>query len=179
MERFLVWTRENNMQIFGKCCLWQSDAQTNRYNEDLSRMMMAWYVEDDTKKKLQSGGYTKIKNRWLLSVQGNKSKEGSIKNSKQKNINSNNVCVCVCVCVYVCVSIDACVYVWLWVRTGKAKQRTDLKWNPKNTLVPYIFQHYNLYIILYLLPCQLSVRVKKKKELVLCLNLLKNILTVM
>ena len=26
-ERFLIWTRQNNVRIFGKCCLRQSDAR--------------------------------------------------------------------------------------------------------------------------------------------------------
>ena len=30
-ERFLMWTRQNNVQIFGKFCLRQSDKRTNRY----------------------------------------------------------------------------------------------------------------------------------------------------
>ena len=30
-ERFLIWTGQNNVQIFCKCCLQQSDKRTNRY----------------------------------------------------------------------------------------------------------------------------------------------------
>ena len=29
-ERFLIWIRQNNVRIFGKCCLRQSDNRTNR-----------------------------------------------------------------------------------------------------------------------------------------------------
>ena len=29
-ERFLIWTRQNNVRIFGKCCLRQRDERTNR-----------------------------------------------------------------------------------------------------------------------------------------------------
>ena len=42
--------------------------RTNRYKTrevvKIYRMMMAWYMEDETnKKKVQSGGYKKIENR--------------------------------------------------------------------------------------------------------------------
>ena len=30
-ERFLIWTRQNKVRIFGKFCLRQSDERTNRY----------------------------------------------------------------------------------------------------------------------------------------------------
>ena len=30
-ERFLIWSRQNNVQTFGKCCLRESDERSSRY----------------------------------------------------------------------------------------------------------------------------------------------------
>ena len=58
-ERFLISTRQKTMCEFS--AYFAFNKATNRQREELSRMLMAWYMEDDTNNTFQSGGYKKSK----------------------------------------------------------------------------------------------------------------------
>ena len=49
MNDFLIWTRQNNVKMFGKCCLEQSDRQTDIKHKTSKTEMTASVQENKSK----------------------------------------------------------------------------------------------------------------------------------